>query len=66
MEMAICVMEEQDGPVQGTALAVEGLELVAADRVLTPQMLTDCRAIFVAIVIATETWIPEIRRIEAS
>jgi hypothetical protein len=54
LEMAIWVLEEKDGPLQGTAFAAEGLDLITAAHVLAPQMTADCPAISVTDVRATE------------
>jgi RNA-directed DNA polymerase len=54
LEMAIWVLEEEDGPIQGTAFAADGLDLVTAAHVLGSQMLADCPAISVTNVRAIE------------
>jgi RNA-directed DNA polymerase len=47
LEMAIWVLEEKGGPMQGTAFAAVGLELVTAAHVLAAQMLATCPALSV-------------------
>jgi RNA-directed DNA polymerase len=56
LEMAIWVLEERDGPRQGTAFAAEGLDLVTAAHVLAQEMLVDCPAIAVTSVKAREVF----------
>jgi len=54
LDMAVWVLEEEDGPKQGTAFAAAGLDLVTAAHVLAKKMLASSPSIPVADASATE------------